>query len=513
MSFSTPGMMSDEKRNTTLYSTQFNRPTAQSMFHLTGLQNPAAYQPTANVFAATHMRNPWANTALYTHNLQNLNLLALQEQQALQGQNVPEAQQTPWGICKQTSWGTSSNAINVQITPEATNADTNSQTSARTHTRAAPNASNTWQSAEELADALFPAKLETAAVNASKMHDGLLSQKDAIMTLQKTLNNMLQRQSEQAETNTILNSAQHSRMTSLMENSQIHDHVHKGLLNHRTELEKNQDYIQAVQAAILDLQNISEKQNTTQADMHEGLKIHKNAIKSLRASMQSLEGARGTGANPEFLELHQGLLGQRSAIRCVQQSIDILQNQVAKIQASANQASANQASANQASANQASVNPLHTSLKNQDAIHPDVHAGLQNHQQAIQELQQKVLHTSLKNADGILTNDLHDGLLNQRQAIVSLTETLKETVNGLKKQQSEHGALKTLTHEHSAHIASQNNKISLLTSGHNGLLDANNSSCAKINTLMDMSQRQVERHLSHLSEKHVEFAPRSRYAS
>ena len=502
MSFSTPGMTSDEKRNTTLYSTQFNRPTTQSMFHMTGLQqglqHPAAYipnlQPTANVLPATHMRNPWANT-LYTQNLQTLHLQALQEQQALQGQkglgslqgqntqNMLEAHQTPWGISKQTSWGTSSNSIDVQITPEATNAETNAQTSARTDARAAPNASNTWQSAEELADALFPAKFETAALNASKMHDGLLSQKEAIITLQKTLDNMLKRQSEQAETNTILNSAQNSRMNSIRQNPQIHDHVHKGLLNHRTELEQNQKYIQALQAAILDLQNVSEKQNTTQADMQEGLLIHKNAIKSLRASMQSLEGARHTGENSELVELHTGLLGHRSAIRSVQQSIDILQKQVAKIQASANQASAN--------------------LTTMD----DVHAGLKNHRQAIQELQKQVLHSSMTNEEGIRTNDLHDGLLNQRQAILSLKEQVKETVDVLKKQQSEHSALKSLTQENSAHIASQNNKINLLTSGHNGLIDANNESCSRINTLMDMSQRRE----THVTEKHVEFAPRSRY--
>ena len=182
MSFSTPGMLDEQKTYLHSAKNMSFANTNSKMFQMKPTQD-------LGMFQASQIRNPWAQQQVHTA------LMPTNPQQLL-------------GMSRE--WGTSYVSPEVEMHIVSQPAETPENTTKNSNNGKENNTQNTWTSAEELANAIFPTNIEANAAHATQVHHGLLNHKLAIESLR-----------QEAEANTTRASR-----------------VHTGLMNHKMEIEQ-----------------------------------------------------------------------------------------------------------------------------------------------------------------------------------------------------------------------------------------------------------------------------------
>jgi uncharacterized phage infection (PIP) family protein YhgE len=324
MSFSTPGMVHESKIHQ--YSTK-NMPLATSNSMMFQMKTAP---PAQRNFQASQMRNPWAQ--------QQLNC-AQPPAQELWGLQAP--------MLKQTSWATSAVSPEVEMHIVSQSAE-----AAENKTNNSTEGHNTWTSAEELANAIFPSNLQADAEHTSKVHLGLLNHKNEIESLKQSLavleNNHFHDGllNHRTEIQNLKKSLKDITAKTSAHSDHVHlDHVHNGLLDHKKEIERlqksveelttksillsangartnvkenvpSQDFAHAHEALLEHKKAILEHENSLECH-NEGLLLHRQEIKSMTAKIASLESKQ------------KDLLHHENSVACEKQGL-LLQNQEIK---------------------------------------------------------------------------------------------------------------------------------------------------------------------------------------
>jgi len=247
MSFSTPSMNPELSERSTNKQNNLFLPRINTPFSACNLQQP-------HIAQMAHM----ANIAQMPQ-MQQMSQMQQMPQTAFT-QNMP----SPWHTaqflpvqqpCMQTTWATAA-APPIEI---------------EVHESAAKTAVDTkvsWTSAEQLADAIFPTKIETMTNAIEPLHVGLLNHKEQITNQQLDI------------------AKQHN---GLLNHKNVLDSQHLGLLNHKTAID-NQHIGLLNHKEVLDSQ-------------HLGLLSHKNAIENLLQMNADMSNKIDTQTNS--LSTHQ----------------------------------------------------------------------------------------------------------------------------------------------------------------------------------------------------------------
>jgi len=411
--------------------------------------------PAQRNFQASQMRNPWAQ--------QQLNVCQPPAQELCGQMRNPWAQQQLncaqppaqelWGLqapmLKQTSWATSAVSPEVEMHIVSQSAE-----AAENKTNNSTEGHNTWMSAEELANAIFPSNLQADAEHTSNVHLGLLNHKNEIESLKQSL--------------------------AVLENNHFHD----GLLNHRTEIQNLKKSLKDIMAKT-SVQKTSVHSDHVHLDhVHNGLLDHKKEIERLQKSVEELTtksillSANGARTNvkenvpsQDFAHAHEALLEHKKAILEHENSLECHNEGL--------------------------------------LLHRQEIKSMQAKFASLESKQKDLLHREN------LVECEKQGLLLQNQEIKSLTSKIatleskhsalshKHDLQSFKKDDNLLGKLEALDHR-------TREQMSLLRAGHNSLLDAHQTCQQQVTSLSQLCSRPQERHVEFGANSYVQ-PPRSKF--
>jgi chromosome segregation ATPase len=282
------------------------------MFQLKPAQDLAMFQ-------ASQIRNPWAQQQLHTA------LMPTNPEQLL-------------GMSKE--WGTSYVSPEVQMHIVSQSADTPENTTKNSNSGKENNTQNTWTSAEELANAIFPTNYESNATHSTQVHHGLLNHKVEIENLR-----------QEAEANTTRATQVHTgllnhkvEIENLKQEAEANttraSQVHTGLINHKMEIEQLKKSLTDLQTNSILLSTADARTNHTNRinafsntkvnldHLHEGLITHKSAIEKQSHQIQSLETSLAhlnprESSNVSLQHVNEAIEQQNKKIKILQESLNL----------------------------------------------------------------------------------------------------------------------------------------------------------------------------------------------
>ena len=281
--------------------------------------------------------------------------------------------------------------------------------------------------------------------------------------------------------------------------------VHLGLLNHKNEIERLKQSL-----AVLENNHF-----------HDGLLNHRTEIQNLKKSLKDIMAKTSVHSDHVHLDhVHNGLLDHKKEIERLQKSVAELTTK--SILLSANGARTNVKenvpSQDFAHAHEALLEHKKAILEHENSL--ECHnEGLLLHRQEIKSMTAKIASLESKQKDLLHHENLVEcekqGLLLQNQEIKSLTSKIatleskhsalshKHDLQSFKKDDNLLGKLEALDQR-------TREQMSLLTEGHNSIIDAQQKCQQQVTSLSQLCSRPQERHVEFGANSYLQ-PPRSKF--